>query len=41
MKKFTRKIRSPESDKYVGTESHRSSWELAFMRMCDTHPQYN
>lgn len=26
--------------KYVGTKSpkYRSSWELAFMRMCDSHP---
>ncbi len=26
--------------KYVGTKApkYRSSWELAFMRMCDTHP---
>ena len=29
-----------ESAKYVGSKepTYRSSWELAFMRMCDTHP---
>jgi hypothetical protein len=28
------------SEKYVGAKSpyYRSSWELAFMRMCDEHP---
>ena len=29
-----------ESNKYVGKKdpTYRSSWELAFMRMCDAHP---
>ena len=29
-----------EATKYVGKKepTYRSSWELAFMRMCDTHP---
>lgn len=32
------KIQNPH--KYVGTSAprYRSSWELAFMRMCDSHP---
>lgn len=30
-------------DKYVGnrTPTYRSSWEFAFMRFCDTHPNVN
>jgi len=41
MKKFMRgKYLVQESAKYVGSKepTYRSSWELAFMRMCDTHP---
>jgi hypothetical protein len=41
MKKYaqnTYRVENPE--KYVGTTApfYRSSWELAFMRMCDQHP---
>jgi len=41
MKKFMQgKYLVQESAKYVGSKepTYRSSWELAFMRMCDTHP---
>jgi len=41
MKKFMQgKYLVQESAKYVGSKepTYRSSWELAFMRMCDAHP---
>ena len=41
MKKFMQgKYLVHESAKYIGSKepTYRSSWELAFMRMCDTHP---
>ena len=41
MKKFMQgKYLVQESAKYIGSKepTYRSSWELAFTRMCDTHP---
>ena len=41
MKKFMQgKYVVQEATKYVGKKepTYRSSWELAFMRMCDSHP---
>ena len=41
MKKFMQgKYVVKEATKYVGKKepTYRSSWELAFMRMCDNHP---
>ena len=41
MKKFMQgKYLVQESAKYIGSKepTYRSSWELAFMRMCDSHP---
>jgi hypothetical protein len=41
MKKFAQGVYIMENaNKYVGTTApyFRSSWELAFMRMCDQHP---
>lgn len=41
MKKFMQgKYLVQESAKYIGSKepTYRSSWELAFMRMCDNHP---
>ena len=41
MAKFAQGLFAPENNqKYVGTKAprYRSSWELAFMRMCDAHP---
>ena len=41
MSKFAQGEYLPENrEKYVGGKApfYRSSWELAFMRMCDAHP---
>ena len=41
MKKFAQgSYEIQNGGKYVGTKApfYRSSWELAFMRMCDQHP---
>lgn len=38
---FARGLFTPQNvKKYIGTKQprYRSGWELAFMRMCDTHP---
>ena len=44
MPKFLKGDYIPENaEKYVGAKKpyYRSSWELAFMKMCDSHPYIN
>ena len=41
MAKFSQGVFTPKNvQKYLGTKQprYRSGWELAFMRMCDAHP---